>query len=374
MQLPVFREGISLLHPERGPCRVVFIGNDYVGVELSSGASALLMMNSFIHESGKIEEIGYQAAAGLFWPESTFVFESSEDRPSLALRWKPFFDDEAELMMQLHEIVPQGNPWIGFGESRESSRKMPVEWSQGVALTSPNQRQGLIMFIRIDQEEGELMDVFPFFSSDSHHSLRVRRVIVRPNGVEAKIEAVWSHQEIVFFDIGFLVNRLWYQTGKICEFSLTGLAYTARPADFDAIERERSVAQSQGEEALPPAPTGADISVPAVFQKAGNGDIDDYDFRGVAREVNAIRGDILGQTGWVVSVAVMAGLVDDVEDDDNDDERCLDILITHRAWQGEAPPAEGQVIEGRCWLQGYLRYASKERTDWHIPVPNEDGV
>lgn len=32
----------------------------------------------------------------------------------------------------------------------------------------------------------------------------------------------------------------------------------------------------------------------------------------------------------------------------------LDILITRRAWTGEAPPQVGQDIEGRLWLQGYL--------------------
>lgn len=37
-----------------------------------------------------------------------------------------------------------------------------------------------------------------------------------------------------------------------------------------------------------------------------------------------------------------------------DEDGDLDILITRRAWQGDAPPRVGQDIEGQLWLQGRL--------------------
>lgn len=50
------------------------------------------------------------------------------------------------------------------------------------------------------------------------------------------------------------------------------------------------------------------------------------------------------QDAWLVRATVMH----------LDEDFSLDILVTHKAWQGDQPPAAGQEIEGRLWLQGAL--------------------
>ncbi len=73
-------------------------------------------------------------------------------------------------------------------------------------------------------------------------------------------------------------------------------------------------------------------------------DVDDYEFRARVKSVEPFA-DWLGQDGWRVRATVLR-----FGDDDGD----LDIFVTRRAWSGEVPPASGQDIEGRFWLQGWL--------------------
>lgn len=57
---------------------------------------------------------------------------------------------------------------------------------------------------------------------------------------------------------------------------------------------------------------------------------------------------MLGQHAWRVRVTVLR-LSDREPEDVN-----LDIVITERAWKGDALPRVGQEIEGHLWLQGRL--------------------
>ena len=81
-----------------------------------------------------------------------------------------------------------------------------------------------------------------------------------------------------------------------------------------------------------------------MFLPIGEWDVDDYSFHAPVKSVEEFK-DWLGQNGWRVRATVMRFGNEDAD---------LDIVITRRAWSGEAPPQVGQDIEGRLWLQGYL--------------------
>lgn len=87
----------------------------------------------------------------------------------------------------------------------------------------------------------------------------------------------------------------------------------------------------------------------SMFLPVEGWDEDDYGFRGPAKSVREVK-DVLGQDGWLVRATILRLPECDTEDVD------LAILITRRAWQEKEPPAPGQDIEGRLWLQGYLWY------------------
>lgn len=84
----------------------------------------------------------------------------------------------------------------------------------------------------------------------------------------------------------------------------------------------------------------------AIFLPIESWDIDDHEFRAPVKSVTPFEG-WLGQDGWQLRATVMR-----VGDDDRDLD--LDILVTRRAWSGDAPPQVGQDIRGRLWLQGSL--------------------
>jgi hypothetical protein len=101
----------------------------------------------------------------------------------------------------------------------------------------------------------------------------------------------------------------------------------------DQIAWEEALARSGGEDPLP--------------HPAEKGDRDKYSFRGPVKRVEPIE-EFLGQSGWLLRVAVMRN------EDDSDHEIDLEIVVTKRIWQADTPPAAGQDIEGSLWLQGYL--------------------
>ena len=75
------------------------------------------------------------------------------------------------------------------------------------------------------------------------------------------------------------------------------------------------------------------------------GDIDEYEFRGPVKAVEGI--EMLGQPAWKLRTTVTR----DLETNDDVD---LDIIVTHKAWEGGKPPKVGEDIEGFLWLQGFL--------------------
>jgi hypothetical protein len=194
--------------------------------------------------------------------------------------------------------------------------------------------------------------MFPFYPGGTSHTLTLLDVSVWDNGVEAQICASLGDPDITFYDAHYLLNRGWYERGREYEFILTGIAYNAGPAQTtempytpnpDQIAWEAVLAQERGEE---PRETPATIRLDgaAFFLAISEWDVDDYSFRGPVQDVKPFA-DFLGQNGWLVTATIFH-----LEEDVN-----LNIVITNQAWQGDAPPQIGMDIEGRLWLQGYLK-------------------
>jgi hypothetical protein len=353
-----FEPGQRVNHPKHGPCVVTFVGEEYIGVEFEGGSHALLKRESFVPKpdegaGGAPEEEA--PAEPLPWPTSTFVRERPDAKHFMGSHWEPFFDSADTVLKQLPQIAPRAQLWIGFADTYPAPRQAPGDWARGFALVWPAQRQGLILTVRVGGETNDIMSLFPFISDGTQHTLRLDRVTVWESGVEAQIEATWGDASITFFDAGFLVNRGWYEAGEDYDFILTGIAYSAKPATVielpvtphpDDLAWQRALAEKRGEPPLEPM-TSLQLEGAALLIPIPEWDADDYEFRAPVKSVKEIAGDVLGQTGWIVRATVMR-----FDDRDAD----LDILITRRAWKGEAPPAVGKDIGGRLWLRGRLWY------------------
>ncbi len=364
-------KGDRIIHLLHGPCLVTFIGAGYVGIRTDDGRDALLKKdpdsivpwseereaawrNSIEEELSAEQEEEKQP-----WPESTFSHEPDDVSHYLGSHWAPFFDESAnDLLKELPDILRTAVVVKGVSESASNPRQLPVEWAKGFHLAWPNSDKGVILTVRMDEIERQnrLISIYPFWQEGSRHRLVINNVSVWDEGVEAQITAGLGDVEITFFDAHFLLNRGWYERGKECEFSLCGLAYTARPAEDieipftpnpDQVAWEAELARSRGEEFVR-TPETISLRGAAFLLPIDKWDVDDYSFRGPIKQVRPFR-DFLGQDGWVVTATILRLSNKDPEDVD------LNILITKRVWETDSPPVAGQDIEGRFWLQGFLK-------------------
>lgn len=365
--------GDKILHKWHGPCDVTFVGDNYIGICTDDGQHAMFRKDpdQFCLWSEEAEadwrsdlaeqEAAEQAENSRPWPDSTFRFEPEETEHSMGSHWDPFYEQGAqEILKKLPEVVNSADVVKGFGSIKEPYRHLPESWAIGYHLIWPQPDRGVIITIAVDNtaKENRLCTLYPFWPDGSRHRLAINEVSVWTGGVEAHISADIGGPDITFYDAHYLLNRSWYERGREYDFILAGIAYGARPAEDiempfnpnpDQVAWEAMLAQQRGEEP-PERPSTIRLGGGAFFFPISEWDADDYSFRGPIKLVTPFN-DFLGQDGWVVRTTVMRLSGRDPEDLD------LDIVVTARAWDGETLPEVGQDIEGRLWLQGYLRQA-----------------
>src|SRR5690606_12440034 len=139
----------------------------------------------------------------------------------------------------------------------------------------------------------------------------------------------WKDVPFAFFDTHFLANRMWYEAGETYEFILSGIAYSARPAELMELPYTPNAESVQWKEALngmqgkPPDDTPKYLSLQgmAMLLPIDGWDIDEYRFRGPVMRVRP--GPVLlDAPSWLVRLPVMR--VDDEELE-------IDVLITQLA-------------------------------------------
>lgn len=365
--------GTQILHNEHGPCEVTFSGSDYIGIRTRDGQNALVRKDSHDlspwseeSEAAWRADIAAQEAEKLAeakkpWPESTFIFEPEGTEHFMGSHWDPFYEQGVrEILNRLPKLIAEGVVAEGFGDLKNPPRPLPGSWIKGCHLAWPKSGAGLIMNIAIDEakKENYFCAVFPFWPGGMNHRLTMLEVSVWENGVEAQITAGLGEAEITFYDAHYLLNRGWYERGREYDFFLTGIAYTAGPAEHvempisrhpDQIAWEAMLAQQRGEEPRE-MPNTITLDGAALLMPVSGWDADEYSFRGPVKYVQPFS-NFLGESGWLARVTVIRPPDYSTEDVD------LDVVITSRAWQGASAPEIGQELEGGLWLQGHLEGA-----------------
>lgn len=343
--------GSQVQHPQYGSGTVTFVGTDYVGIRFDDGDEVLIPRDALHGEAPETAPKGSFGPEILPWPASTFLLEQAAGQHGHGAHWAPFCDELDELYRQLPSIQREALVQTGYGEHRTPPRPLPEDWPQGYQRVWPLRTHGLAAIIRSGTPADRLVSLFPFFASGSQHTLRLGEVSVWPGGLEAQITADWTEGEVSFFDSQYLINRAWYEAERQYDFILSGIALDAGPArqlEFQLDRHPDQVAWMNQHLRPGEAPheirTTVCLEGAAVLLPTQDGDIDEYQFRGQVKAVEAFSG-WLGQDGWKVRTTLMRS-----DDEDFD----LDILVTRRIWTGEEAPRAGQEIEGLLWLQGYL--------------------
>ena len=343
--------GSRLENTALGAGTVTFVGSEHIGVAFDDGTEALIRREALATEAADPVPQVQPSQDGLPWPQSTFVAEGGGARHFLGSHWDPFVEDSKEIMAQLPQIVPKAMVQTGYGDDRPPARQAPADWPKGFELVWPLREQGLALILRPESAANLIVSLFPFFAQGSQQTLRLRSVLVWEGGLEAQITAVWGEGEVTFFDTQYLINRAWYEAGMVYDFILSGVAYSAglaQPREWTIQRHPDQVAwmnlRLKPDEQAHEAACTMHAEGAAMFLPVPDWDLDDYSFHAPVKSVTGFS-DWLGQDGWRVRATVMRFGDEDAE---------LDILITRRAWSGDAPPQVGQDIEGRLWLQGRL--------------------
>lgn len=343
--------GTRLKHGTHGSGTIKFVGTDYVGIHFDDSGEVLIRREILEKDVPGSAAASQPTSVELPWPTSTFKADGDDAQHYLGSHWDPFVEDSKELMKRLPEIVSQAMVQTGYGADRKPTRPLPESWPKGFELVWPLRAQGLALILRAEEDANMIVSLFPFFGTGSQHLLTLQSIVVWDGGLEAQITAGLGDGEVTFFDTQFLINRGWYEAGKQYDFIFTGMAYNANPAVKRELKIQRHPDQIEwmnqslkdGED-----PHAVECTMTldgaAMFLPISEWDVDDYSFRAPVKSVEEFQ-DWLGQDGWRVRATVMR-----FDDEDVD----LDIVVTRRAWAGEAPPQVGQDMEGRLWLQGYL--------------------
>jgi hypothetical protein len=343
--------GHRIENSPHGPGTVTFVGTESIGITFDTGGELLIRRDELEKETSVVPQPSEPARETMPWPDSTFIPEKSDAQHYLGSHWDPFVEDSEEIVKRLPEFLSIELLQTGYGDFYKSPRAIPEEWPKGVEFVWPMHTQGTAMIIRFEEQAAQLVSFFPFFASGSQHSLTLCEVCVWEGGMEAQITASWGDGEVTFFDTRYTINRAWYETGKEYDFILSGIAYSAKPAENPELQINRHPDEvawlnqrlKEGEEPHEAVCT-LHFDGAAWFLPINEWDSDDYSFHAPVKAVEEFK-DWLGQDGWRVRATVMR-----FGDEDAD----LDIIITQRAWSGNEPPQVGQDIEGQLWLQGYL--------------------
>lgn len=347
-----FDVGQKIIHPEHGAAVVRFVGKKRIGLEFADGRQGLFRKKDLCPPPAQTHHQPTKEKTCLPWPESTFVQENADVQHYLGAHWAPFIDDVKVVFEKLPEFLKEAVVKNALGLILKPERTLPEEWTQGATLAWPSSQEGIAITVHIAVNSNEIVNLFPFTQHGSQHRLYVEKVIVWEDGLTAQIDTLFGDASLTFFDTDFVANRGWYEAGCVQEFLLTGIAYSAQPAEIfelpithssDVVAWRNQLAEQNRNKTIQETEM-LSLKGMALLFPLREGDVDEYSFRGEVVLVQPFSG-FIGQKGWRARVRVMRDAPDSLD---------LDICITEKAWQGKESPQLGEDIEGALWLQGHL--------------------
>ena len=356
-----FKVGDTIDHPAYGRGAVEFVGVDKVGIAFDDGRHALLrtdQLQADLDAAARAPSPPPQPDATPTWPDSTFVKDTAPEKHAPGTHWRPFVDDAKDIFRRLPEWLPKMQVFRAHGTFFPPPHQVPADWPFGFMLCWPDVHGGMVGVCRTGKDANHLVAFCPYFERGIETQVRLTRVLVQDNGLEAQIEGAWGDAPVTFYDVAYCINRGWYEAGVDFDFILLGIAYQARPSETasipftpnsDQVAWEAVIAAKHGE-SVQPIPSMLNLTGMAMLIPMHGWDEDEYQFRGPVREITEVA-DILGEPAWRLIVTVLRF---------GDEDANLAILVTRRAWKAPSPPTVGMDIEGALWLQGRLWGPSSE--------------
>lgn len=294
------------------------------------------------------------------WLDNLHYLTTDETGPMHWL-WGVFFEEPRE------QLIKQVGQWLcgdyfGHGPFNDLAHQLPQDWPKGNSKRYGRVAQGYFeaSALAVSNADGTeaLQAVNPFLQRlDVRHPLTIERVRVWPDKLQAEVESTCGELELAFYDTGWMSHFHRYSTGRKLEFSLVGLAHSARkineesfvltePPWLDAVLKSdvefAHEVNEQGQRTVTFHTKGMAALLPHETQRC------EYAFRGTVKALNPLP-DLFGQPSWLAVVTVGRDIqYPSGEADDFD----LDIVVTHLVWGDGPPPLVGDDMDGNIWLQG----------------------
>ena len=112
------------------------------------------------------------------WPDCTFTWESEDQEHYRGSHLEPFYENVDHLFAGFQEIVNDAWPLHSFGDTCPGPHAIPAEWAKGAHLCWPNANRGLIVALRIGEDDNEVTNLFPFNCYGTQVSIDIQKVFV----------------------------------------------------------------------------------------------------------------------------------------------------------------------------------------------------
>lgn len=185
---------------------------------------------------------------------------------------------------------------------------------------------------RSEDKAHELLSAYPFIPDGMVHEVTVDGMEEWANGFETQITGKLQDARIAFFDTLYFRDRFQYPPGKPYRIALAGTAYAIRPSVLEPIKLDDGTVRHYD-----PSFCG--------YMPWSRGDIDDFEFNAVIREVRMTSFEEKKLYRLMVPLCKidLQGEMQDIE---------IPVYATERALDGYVPKA-GDRVAGFIWLQGH---------------------
>ncbi|WP_174589977.1 hypothetical protein [Methanocella conradii] len=164
-------------------------------------------------------------------------------------------------------------------------------------------------------KNGDKLCTYPFFNLGKPLEARITGITECRNGYEGQLEIFTKGSTLSFFDVMYFKNKNLYYPGKEVKVALSGIAYVLARAG-DASDNDLAIQYE-------------------------NGDVDDYVFRGMVKEV--LEFDALGGKARAVEVPLRASADSAIE---------IHICVTQNVLNEKL--RKGDYVSGIMWLHGLV--------------------
>lgn len=336
-------EGYEVLYEEikdsMGNCQFIFDNHFLEEIEEDKGLFEEVPLSD--SEKVNIQEIRKQ----------TFEYQDNQEH-YMGSHWDSFYEEGEfdNIIGKVLSVLNKSMLLEGY-KKEELSFGYDSSWEIGFTQLVPsNNQQGFCVVQKVDKENEEInvMSMFPYFDYGQKYELNLEKVFVWSNGLEGQVEVDLGFTTLTFYDTYFNNHKEYYLVDKKYKFKIFGICYECGiPTENELkVDMKPEVLESIGKD---PKDTLQTFNLKGMtsFFPILEWDRDDFSFRGVIEEVFEVE-TVFGRKGWICRTKVLRSGFEE------DNEYSIDILVTDLIWKTIVPPQVGDDIEGSVWLQGRM--------------------